>query len=296
MNPEANVRGGKVQRAANFKALSFRGALRAEESLRSRVPAAVRFLASPGMTTRGIFSASVLAFAFIVFLSAAFPGVRGSSASPRPASSASPAGAPSVFAPDKGKLRITINSQQIGTEDFEISPSGDLWIERSSMTAHTPSGEIKATGQLRLSADGAPTRYDWSAEAQKKATGTVDFVSGTAKCSADLGAASPMRKDFTFPSPRIAVLDNNLYYQFGVLARLYDWKAGGKQTFPVLIPQDMVPGSITVESLGPQQAGTGKYETLRVSSPDLEIMLYVDASRRLMRLEVPSSNVAIERE
>jgi hypothetical protein len=202
-----------------------------------------------------------------------------------------------VFSPDKGKLRITINGQEVGGEDFEISPSGDTWTERSSMSATAPGGpQIKASGQLRLSADGTPLHYDWSAEAQKKATGTVDFTKMTAKCSADLGGASPLRKDFTFTSPLIAVLDNNLYYHFGLLARLYDWKSGGKQTFPVLIPQDMVPGSISVESLGEQEAGTGKYEALRVSSPDLEIMVYVDTAHRMMRLEVPSSNVVIERE
>jgi hypothetical protein len=94
----------------------------------------------------------------------------------------------------------------------------------------------------------------------------------------------------------VAVLDNNLYYQYAVLARIYDWKAGGKQNFPVLIPQDMVPGSISVESLGPQQSGNGKYEAMRVSTPDLEIMVYLDAAHRLMRIEVPSSNVTIERE
>jgi hypothetical protein len=214
-----------------------------------------------------------------------------------PASPAKPAGAPSVFSADKGKLRITINGQAVGSEDFEISPSGDAWIAHGSMNAHVPGGgEIKSAGQLKLSADGAPIRYDWSAEAQKKATGYVDFVSGTAKCSADLGAASPIRKDFVFTSPRVAVLDNNLYYQYAVLARLYDWKAGGKQTFPVLIPQDMVPGTISVESLGPQQSGNAKYEAMRVSSPDLEIMIYLDASHRMIRLEVPSSNVTIERE
>jgi len=165
------------------------------------------------------------------------------------------------------------------------------------MSAHAPGGgDIKAAGQLKLSPDGTPIRYDWSAEAQKKATGAVDFISGTAKCSAELGAASPLRKDFTFTSPLVAVLDNNLYYQFGVLARVYDWKTGGKQTFPVLIPQDMVPGSISVESLGPQEAGNRNYEALRVSSSDLQIMVYLDASHRVMRLEVPSSNAVIERE
>jgi len=219
------------------------------------------------------------------------------SANPTQRATTSPAGAASIFSPDKGKFRININGQQVGSEDFELSPAGDTWIQRSSMSAHAPGGgDIKASGQLKLSADGVPIHYDWSAEAQKKATGAVDFAAGTAKCTADLGGRAPLRKDFDFKSPIVAVLDNNLYYQFGVLARVYDWKTGGKQTFPVLIPQDMVPGSISVESLGPQQAGNGRYETLRVSSPDLEIMVYVDASHRMMRLEVPSSNVSIERQ
>ena len=216
---------------------------------------------------------------------------------PSSPAAAIPADAPSVFSADKGKLRITINGQAVGNEDFEISQSGGEWVERSSMSAHAPgSGEIKATGQLKLSADGTPIRYDWSAEAQKKATGSVDFVSGTAKCTGDFGMPSLLRKDFVFTSPRIAVLDNNLYYQFGVLARIYDWKARGKQTLPVVIPQDMVPGTISVESLGQQQGGNGKYEALRVSSPDLEITIYLDGNHRMMRLEVPSSNVTIERE
>jgi hypothetical protein len=253
-----------------------------------------------------MFSAAVMVISLAAGVYAASPASRTGlslsllvppSAAEPSASVANPAGAPSVFSPDKGKLRITINGQPVGSEDFEISLAGDVWIERSSMSARVPGGdEVKATGQLKLSADGAPVRYDWSAEAQKKATGSVDFASGTAKCSADLGGPSPLRKDFTFTSPRIAVLDNNLYYQFGVLARVYDWKTGGKQTFPVLIPQDMVPGSISVESLGPQQAGNSKYQAVRVSSPDLEIMVYLDANHRMMRLEVPSSNVTIERE
>ncbi|HWX38367.1 MAG TPA: hypothetical protein VNY09_03945 [Candidatus Sulfotelmatobacter sp.] len=208
-----------------------------------------------------------------------------------------PANAPSVFVADRGKFRVTINGQQIGSEEFSIAPSGDAWLERSSMSAHGPGGaEIKASGQLRLAADGSPVHYDWSAEAQKKASGSVEFSGSTAKCSADFGGANPLRKDFTFNSPHVAVLDNNLYYQFAILARQYDWKAGGKQTFPVLIPQDMVPGTISVESVESQPAGKEISEALRASTPDLEIMLYLDSAYRLVRLEVPSSKAVIERE
>jgi len=242
----------------------------------------------------------LFAAVFAAVLAAGMSSLRAGPVSPGSAhkvSRAALADANSVFTPDKGKLRIAINGQVVGAEDFEISPSGSGWIASSSMNAHVPGGEeIKASGQLKLSGDGAPIHYEWTAQAQKKASGSVEFANGTAKCTAELGTASPLRKDFVFTSPRIAVLDNNLYYQFGLLARLYDWKAGGKQTFPVLIPQDMVPGNISVESLGPQPVQSLKYEAVRVSTPDLEITLYVDANHRLVRLEVPSSNVIIERE
>jgi hypothetical protein len=51
-----------------------------------------------------------------------------------------------------------------------------------------------------------------------------------------------------------------------------------------------------VEALGQQQAGNGKYEAVRISSTDLEVLVYLDGNHRMMRLEVPSSNVTIERE
>jgi len=208
-----------------------------------------------------------------------------------------PVDTPSVFVPDKGKFRVSIDGQQVGSEEFSISPSGDAWLERSSMSARAPGGaEIKAAGQLRLAADGSPIHYDWTAEAQKKASGSVEFSGGTAKCTADFGGENPLRKDFTFTSPRIAVLDNNLYYQFGILARQYDWKAGGKQTFPVVIPQDMVPGTISVEAVESAPGGKETSTVLRASTPDLEIMLYLDSAHRLIRLEVPSSKAVIERQ
>jgi hypothetical protein len=211
--------------------------------------------------------------------------------------SAKAANAMTALAPDKGKFRIVLEGRVVGNEEFEISPSGETWMARGSTTAHVPGGaDIKATGQLKLAADGTPLHYDWSAQSQKKGSGAVDFANGTAKSAIDLGGKSPLLQDFTFTSPRIAVLDNNLYYQYAVLAQLYDWKAGGKQVFPVLIPQDMTPGSISVEAIGPQQVESAKYETLRVSSTDLEILLYLDAGRRLMRVDVPSSKVTIERE
>ncbi len=96
--------------------------------------------------------------------------------------------------------------------------------------------------------------------------------------------------------PQIAVLDNNLYYQYAVLARLYDRDKKGAQTFSVLVPQEMTPGSVTVESLGKQDVGSGKkLEELRVKTEDLEIDLFLDGER-LVRIVAPSANAEILRD
>lgn len=216
---------------------------------------------------------------------------------PDPKQAAAPGPSQADLAPDKAKFQILLNGQPVGTEEFEISPAENAWSERDSTTLHVPgSGETKTTGQLRVGADGAPLHYRWTSQSNKKASGSVDFTNGTAKTAIDLGGKAPFTQDFMFPSPRVAVLDNNLYGQYEILAKLYDWKTGGKQVFPVLIPQDMTPGSISVQAIGSKRVENSDYETLRVNSPDLEIFLYLDSAHRLMRLEVPGSKVTVERE
>jgi len=210
--------------------------------------------------------------------------------------SAQAAAANPLLVPDKGAFRILLEGAEVGAEQFETAPSGNAWIARSETVIRVPGGnESRSTGQLRLSADGTPLRYDWTAQAEKKTSGAVEFEQGTAKTSINFGGQNPYQQDFVFPSPRLAVLDNNLYHQYALLALLYNWSAKGQQTFPVLIPQDMTPGSISVESLGAKTVEAAPLEALRVSSADLEIVVYFDARRRLMRLEVPAANVAVVR-
>jgi len=108
--------------------------------------------------------------------------------------------------------------------------------------------------------------------------------------------ARPFQQDLSFGSPMIAVLDNNLYHQYAVLARIYDWSKGGVQTFPVIIPQELTPGSITVQSTGSASADGKTYEGLKVTTSDLAILLLLDTNHRLMRLEVPDAKVSVIRD
>jgi hypothetical protein len=204
---------------------------------------------------------------------------------------------PVVFAQDKGKLTIKLGGQTVGHEEFEIAPSGGGWLAKGTAEIKPPdSGASKVSGSLTLQANGTPISYDWSAQAEKTNGAHILFANGVASITLEMQGARPFQQDLTFNSPLIAVLDNNLYHQYAVLARIYDWSKGGMQTFPVLIPQELTPGSITVQSAGSATAEGKTYESLKVSTSDLEILLLLDLNHRLMRLEVPDAKVSVIRE
>lgn len=201
----------------------------------------------------------------------------------------------SLFAPDKGKFRILVNGQQMGKEDFELSPSGGNWIARGNTEVQTEGGAMRVSGTLELRADGTPVRYEWSTQGTKKASAAIIFSGATATIELRMEGARPYTQQFTFKSPRVAVLDNNLYDHYAVLARLYDWDKKGAQTFSVLVPQELTPGSVTVESVGSRNLDGKKLEELSVKTEDLEVDLYLDG-QRLVRVVAPSTNAEIVRE
>src|SRR5213594_1422484 len=204
---------------------------------------------------------------------------------------------PVVLAQDKGKLTIKLGGQTVGHEEFEIAPSGGGWLAKGTAEIKPPEGgSSKVSGSLTLQADGAPVSYDWSAQAEKTNGAHSRFANGVARITLEIQGARPFQQDLTFNTPLIAVLDNNLYHQYGVLARIYDWSKRGVQTFPVLIPQELTPGTITVQSTGSASSDGKTYEGLKVNTSDLEILLLLDGNHRLMRLEVPDAKVSVVRE
>jgi hypothetical protein len=211
----------------------------------------------------------------------------------KPAATSSPV----LFAQDKGKFTIKLGGQTVGHEEFEIAPSGGGWLAKGSAEIKPPDGAAsKVSGSLTLQPDGAPISYNWSAQTEKTNGAHIVFANGVASITLEMQGARPFQQDLSFNTPLIAVLDNNLYHQYAVLARIYDWSKRGAQTFPVLIPQELTPGTITVQSTGSATSDGKTYEGLKVSTSDLEILLLLDSNHRLMRLEVPEAKVSVIRE
>jgi hypothetical protein len=242
-----------------------------------------------------VLAAAALSLTFLVSANAHPRPIRASNSK---AVAMSPAPSPSItLAADKGRFRISVNGQPIGTEEFEIRPNGDHWVAQGTTELKPAQGAAtRVTSRLTLQADGTPASYNWSTEGAKKASADIAFQGNVATIVLRVEGAKPFTQQFTFSSPQIVVLDNNAYNQYAILARLYDREKMGAQTFSVLVPQEMTPGSVTVDSLGEITAGSAKFEELRVKTADLEVDLYLDTSHRLMRLVAPSSNAEVVRE
>jgi len=203
----------------------------------------------------------------------------------------------SVFVNDKGKFKLLVDNNQIGQEEFEIFSSGANWVAKATTHLNPPgSPAATVTGNLTLQPDGVPLSYEWSSEGDKKSSAHISFGNNVAKMTVQLNNAHPFEQDLTFTTPLIVVLDNNLYYQYAVLARVYDWSRRGTQDFSVLIPQELLPGTITVDWAGALSAEGKTYEGLKVTTNDLQVLLYLDNNHRLMRIEVPAAKAAIVRE
>jgi len=200
-----------------------------------------------------------------------------------------------AFAQDKGTFRILANGQQVGKEEFELSAHGGDWVVHDTSEIKGAGGTSHITGTLELRADGTPAHYEWATQGEKKASATVGFEGSVATIDLHMEGRKPYTQQFTFNSPQVVILDNNLYYQYAVLASLYDWNRKGTQTFTVLVPQELTPGTITVETADAHDANGKKLKELAVKSPDLEVDLFLDG-QHLVRIVSPSTNVEILRD
>lgn len=200
------------------------------------------------------------------------------------------------LAADKGRLRIVMDQQTVGTEEFQISGTGSEWNTRSEVKiqmAGAPAAKI--TSSLRLGSQERPVHYEWLLEGEKKIGGRVAFEGGVANVELRQGNEAPYTQQHMFGDQRVVILDNNVYHHFGILGRLYDWDKKGVQEFSVYVPQEAIPGKATLESAGSQEVDGQKYDLLRMRTNDIEIFLFFD-KQRLMRITVPGSNVIVVRE
>ncbi len=201
------------------------------------------------------------------------------------------------LAPDQGVFRIVLDGRAVGSETFRIFRERGDWKAEGTIDLRLPGQAAERDrADLTLASDGAPVAYRWTGKSSKTRSIAVAFRGDAAEMTLSRPGAAPAIEAYRFPQGHIVVLDNNVYEDYAILARLYDWRTRGAQKFSVLIPQDQTPGTITARAMGRRRIAGATFEWLRVESPNLEVDLYLNAAHRLMRIVVPGSSAEIVRE
>ncbi len=222
---------------------------------------------------------------------------------------AKPGAAPSSKKPsvspfnEKGSFKILVDRELKGTEEFEITSSGNECVAKGKILLSILRGDkpveylIETQLQMKLNLDpihySMVQRYEGNASAIK-----MDFANGKGHAEFDTGSGVEKR-DYDLPD-NVVVLDDNVFHQYAVLARRYDFDRGGLQEFYVFIPQESVGGILHMTLKGdekvPVNGAFHEVQHLSIDTPDLQMDIYVEGdSHRLMKVMVPSSNVEVDR-
>ncbi len=197
----------------------------------------------------------------------------------------------------KGQLRILVNGQAIGRERYHITRTATEIQARGEVELDLEGQAMRQTSTLLLGADLHPRSYEWKTETPKTAWVRIEFAGAVATVRYLPPGAKEDQQVFTFDTPRVALLDNNFFHQYLLLAELYDYQAGGAQTVKVFVPQAVQPGEVRLELRGVEtlevEGLPQPVRQLAITTEDNEILFWVTESGRFVRLRAPQSNVDV---
>ncbi|OFV79656.1 MAG: hypothetical protein A3B65_02475 [Acidobacteria bacterium RIFCSPHIGHO2_02_FULL_67_57] len=199
--------------------------------------------------------------------------------------------------PREGQLRILADGQLIGRERYQITRTATEIQANGEVDLEIEGQKVRQTSRLLLGADLAPRSYEWKTETPKTAWVRIEFAGAVATVRYLPPDAKEDQQVFTFDTPRVALLDNNFFHQYLLLAELYDYQAGGAQTVKVFVPQAVQPGEVRLELRGVEtlevEGQPQPVRQLAITTEDNEVLLWVTESGRFVRLRAPQMNVEV---
>ncbi len=192
---------------------------------------------------------------------------------------------------DRGSFRILSSGQLIGTERFEIETAPNGYRFYGEIRVKVPgSGEAQETATLMLNRDLEATTYERAKKSPKKGSLTVKFGADGAQAHS---RAPEGESNYTYYLDRkVVVLDTNFFHHYAFLVERYQMEKGGAQQINVFVPQEGAPGVVVLEYLGKDE-GLSKW---MASTDVLQMLLWTDEARHLVKLTVPAAKVEVVRE
>jgi hypothetical protein len=199
---------------------------------------------------------------------------------------------------DEGVFEISLAGSPVGSESFKIHSSVGKVEARGEIHLHIEQNgkrvEAQSFPDLVLDSQLRPVTYTWNQKGSQSSRLEMDFRGKLAKVRYKTVNGKEDIREFALP-PDVLVLDDNVVHHYELVADRFWALGGGKQTFPVIVPQEALPSRLTVEELG-NAAGTTAGATaplrhLLITTDVTHIDLWVDEQRRLERVSVSATQL-----
>jgi hypothetical protein len=214
---------------------------------------------------------------------------------------------------DSGTFGVIKNGQRVATETFSITEATSGKIISSQLKAEAGVDNASQSSELKLSPAGELLHYEWHEQSPSKADLTVapndQFL--IEKITANPGE-KPAEQPFLMPATS-SVLDNNSFVHREVLAWRYlasncRQEKGATRcsqasaVFGVIVPQDRVSMSVTLELVGREKVNIrgAERDLLRLNLKDDsgQWALWLDDQNmfKLIRIVIPGLNTEVLRD
>ena len=211
--------------------------------------------------------------------------------------------APAPSENDRGSFVFTIAGQQIGTETFEVRTQKgrveatgkiDLRVVQEGKTL-----DFKTTAKLTLTSDLVPRTYEWDQKGPQSSRLEVDLRSAPATARYRTVAGGNDVREFDLPR-NVIILDSNVIHHFELALMRFRRAGGSKQTFAAFVPQQALPGTLSIEEGGEDSVDIdGKTKKLRhlvLTTENAQIDLWADGQDRLQKLSIPTARLEVIRQ
>jgi hypothetical protein len=211
--------------------------------------------------------------------------------------------APATCLNDQGVFQLFLAGRRIGSEKFAIQCTADqisaraeteFQIDREGKTVL-----IKTSSALVLNSQLVPLTYSWNMKSPQASSLEADFRTKPAKLRYRTVSGESDERDFSL-LPDIVLIDNNVFHHFELLAERYRLTPGGKQVFRAFVPQDALPGELSVEGNerdAMKVRGQSKeFQHLVVTTDLAQIDLWSDEQHHLQRVLIRTAQLEAVRE
>ena len=197
---------------------------------------------------------------------------------------------------DHGTFEIVSAGQNLGTESFEIRARSDEIEAKADVHLRVQekgtSVEVRTSCTLVLDPQFNPLSYSWSQKGSQPSQLSIDFSTDPVHARRKGPGGQDEQRDFKLDRD-VLILDDNVIHHYQLAVARYDQAKGGTQAFRAFIPQEALPGVVTVNSAGSEAVTVGgEKQTLRrffLTTELAQISLWVDDRGHLQLVSAPDA-------